>query len=130
MLRTPATIVRFQKIPVEHNSPQPIFQYLSTLLKTERLNERESIELEKTILQHCRPQLMEKWLKDDKFQCCEKLGDLIMPSDAGMPLTVYLRSEYHSKTINDFVQYRKYDKIVPYASSVGLKIDYSLMLSQ
>ena len=129
-LRTPATIARFQQIPAEPNSPQPVFQYFSTLLETGRLNERESIELAKPVLQQGRPQLMEKWLKDDKLQCCEELGDLIMPSDAGMALSVYLRAECHSKAINCFVQRGEYDKIVPYASSVGLKMDYSSMLSQ
>merc|ERR1712238_215174 len=129
-LRTPATIARFQQIPAEPNSPQPVFQYFSTLLETGRLNERESIELAKPVLQQGRPQLMEKWLKDDKLQCSEELGDLIMPSDAGMALSVYLRAECHSKAINCFVQRGEYDKIVPYASSVGLKMDYSSMLSQ
>ena len=33
-LRTPATIVRFQQIPADPNSLQPVFQYFSTLLET------------------------------------------------------------------------------------------------
>jgi len=49
VLQTPAIIVRFQKIPVEPNSPQTIFQYLSTLLEIERLNERENIDLATTV---------------------------------------------------------------------------------
>ena len=90
-LRTPATIARFQQIPAQPGSPQPVFQYFSTLLESGKLNEQESIELAKPVLQQGRPQLMEKWLKDDKLQCSEQLGDLIMPSDAGMALSVYLR---------------------------------------
>jgi len=129
-LRTPATIARFQQIPAEPGSPQPVFQYFSTLLETGRLNEQESIELAKPVLQQGRPQLMEKWLKDDKLQCSEALGDLIMPSDAGMALSVYLRAECHAKAINCFVQRGEYDKIVPYSTSVGFKMDYSSMLSQ
>ena len=39
---------------------------------------------------------MEKWLKDDRVQCCEELGELIMPSNAGMVLSVYLRALYLS----------------------------------
>jgi len=129
-LRTPATIARFQQIPAEPGSPQPVFQYFSTLLESGRLNEQESIELAKPVLQQGRPQLMEKWLKDDKLQCSEALGDLIMPSDAGMALSVYLRAECHAKAINCFVQRGEYDKIVPYSTSVGFKMDYSSMLSQ
>ena len=129
-LRTPATIARFQQIPAQPGSPQPVFQYFSTLLESGKLNEQESIELAKPVLQQGRPQLMEKWLKDDKLQCSEPLGDLIMPSDAGMALSVYLRCQCHAKAINCFVQRAEYDKIVPYATSVGFKMDYSSMLSQ
>jgi len=129
-LRTPATIARFQQIPAEPGSPQPVFQYFSTLLESGRLNEQESIELAKPVLQQGRPQLMEKWLKDDKIQCSEALGDQIMPVDAGMALSVYLRAECHEKAINCFVQRGEYEKIVPYSTSVGFKMDYSQMLSQ
>lgn len=129
-LRTPATIARFQQIPAEPGSPQPVFQYFSTLLESGKLNQQESIELAKPVLQQGRPQLMEKWLKDDKLTCSEELGDLIAPIDMGMALSVYLRSECHSKAINAFVQRGEYDKIVPYASSVGFKMDYTQMLNQ
>jgi len=128
-LRTPATIQRFQQIPAEPGQPQPVFQYFSTLLESGKLNDQESIELAKPVLQQGRPQLMEKWLKDDKLTCSELLGDLIMPSDNGMALSVFLRSNCHSKAINCFVMRGEYDKIVPYATSVGFRMDYSSMLN-
>ena len=129
-LRTPQTIARFQQIPAQPGAPQPVFQYFSTLLETGKLNEQESIELAKPVLQQGRPQLMEKWLKDDKLHCSEALGDLIMPHDTAMALSVYLRSECHAKAIQCFVQRGEYDKIVPYSTSVGYSMDYSSMLSQ
>jgi clathrin heavy chain len=129
-LRTPQTIARFQQIPAEPGAPQPVFQYFSTLLEHGKLNEQESIELAKPVLQQGRPQLMEKWLKDDKLHCSETLGDLIMPHDTAMALSVYLRSETHAKAIQCFVQRGEYDKIVPYSTSVGYSMDYSSMLSQ
>jgi clathrin heavy chain len=129
-LRTPATIARFQQIPAEPNAVPPVLQYFSTLLESGRLNEQESIEVAKPVLMQRRLPLMEKWLKDDKLQCSESLGDLIMPHDAGMALSVYLRAECHGKAIQCFVQRGEYDKIVPYSTSVGFKMDYSSMLSQ
>lgn len=129
-LRTPTTIARFQQIPAQPGQPQPVFMYFSTLLESGKLNEQESIELAKPVLQQGRPQLMEKWLKDDKLQCSEMLGDLIMPMDAAMALSVYLRAECHPKAIQCMVHRGEYDKIVPYASSVGFQMDYSTMLSQ
>ncbi len=129
-LRTPATIARFQQIPTEPGAPNPVFQYFSILLEAGRLNAQESIELAKPVLQQGRPQLMEKWLKDDKLESSEALGDLIQPHDAGMALSVYLRAECHAKAIQCFVQRGEYDKIVPYSTSVGFKMDYSGLLSQ
>jgi len=129
-LRTPATIARFQQIPAEPNAVPPVLQYFSTLLESGRLNDQESIEVAKPVLQQRRLPLMEKWLKDDKLSCSESLGDLIMPHDAGMALSVYLRAEVHAKAIQCFVQRGEYEKIVPYSTIVGFKMDYSAMLSQ
>lgn len=129
-LRTPATIARFQQIPATPGQIPPLLQYFSILLESGRLNEQESIEVAKPVLQQQRLPLMEKWLKDDKLSCSESLGDLIMGSDAGMALSVYLRAECHAKAIQCFVQRGEYDKIVPYSTSVGFKMDYSTMLNQ
>ncbi|CAB9523353.1 Clathrin heavy chain 1 [Seminavis robusta] len=129
-LRTPATIARFQQIPAEPGQVPPLLQYFSTLLESGRLNEQESIEVAKPVLQQRRLPLMEKWLKDDKLQCSEALGDLIMPHETGMALSVYLRAECHAKAIQCFAQRGEYEKIVPYSASVGFKMDYSNMLNQ
>jgi clathrin heavy chain len=129
-LRTPATISRFQQIPAQPNAVPPVLMYFSTLLEYGKLNEQESIEVAKPVLQQQRMPLIEKWLKEDKLHCSESLGDLIMPHDAGMALSVYLRAEVHGKAIQCFVQRGEYDKIVPYSTSVGFKMDYSSMLSQ
>jgi len=129
-LRTPATIARFQQIPAQPGQVPPLLQYFSVLLETGRLNEQESIEVARPVLQQNRLPLMEKWLKDDKLQASEQLGDLIMAQDSGMALSVYLRAECHAKAIQCFVQRGEYDKIVPYSTSVGFKMDYSGMLNQ
>lgn len=129
-LRTPATMARFQQIPAQPGQVPPLLQYFSILLETGRLNEQESIEVAKPVLQQNRLPLMEKWLKEDKLQASEQLGDLILPFDVGMALSVYLRAECHAKAIQCFVQRGEYDKIVPYSTSVGFKMDYSSMLNQ
>lgn len=129
-LRTPATIARFQQIPAEPGQVPPLLQYFSILLETGKLNEQESIEVARPVLQQQRMPLMEKWLKEDKLSASEALGDLIMPHDTGMALSVYLRAECHGKAVHCFVQRGEYDKIVPYSTSVGFKMDYSTMLNQ
>ena len=64
------------------------------------------------------------------MQCCEELDYIIIPSNTRMVFSVYLCAEYYSKAINCFFQRREYDKIVLYASSVKLKMDYSSMICQ
>ena len=68
-------------------------------------------------------------MKDNRVQCCEELGEQIMPSNIGMVLSIYLRTSCHS-TINCVVQCEDYDRIVPYATSVGLKMDNVSIFSQ
>ncbi|GKY91971.1 hypothetical protein MPSEU_000168700 [Mayamaea pseudoterrestris] len=129
-LRTPATIARFQQIPAQPNQVPPLLQYFSVLLESGRLNEQESVEVAKPVVQQQRLPLMEKWLKEDKLAASEALGDLIMPHDTGMALSVYLRAECHAKAIQCFVQRGEYEKIVAYSTSVGYKMDYAQMLNQ
>jgi clathrin heavy chain len=129
-LRTPATLARFHSIPLQPGQVPPVLQYLSVLLETGRLNEVESIEVARPVVQQNRLPLLEKWLKEDKLHCSEQLGDLIMAADAGMALSVYLRAECHAKAIQCFVQRGEYEKIVPYSTSVGFRMDYSQMLNQ
>lgn len=129
-LRTPEVIARFQQLPVQPGQPQPVFLYFSTLLETGPLNEHESIELVKPVLAQGRPQLLEKWLKEDKLACSEKLGDLVMPADVGMALSVFLRANCHSKAITCMAQRGEYAKIVAYSKQVSHTMDYAALLNQ
>ena len=128
ILRTPQTIQRFQAIPGQQGSPQPVFQYFHALLEKGKLNQMESMELARPVLQQGRTQLLEKWLTDDKLECSEQLGDLVAQTDVNMALSVYLRANVPEKAINCFVQKGEYDKIVPYATQANYRCDYSFML--
>jgi clathrin heavy chain len=129
-LRTPATTARFQQIPPVPGQRYPVMQYFSVLLESGKLTEQESIDLAKAAIQQSGTPPLEKWLKDDKLTSSEMLGDIIMPHDAGMALSIFLRAECHAKAIQCFVQRGEYDKIVPYSTSVGFKMDYSQLLNQ
>ncbi|KAJ8601991.1 hypothetical protein CTAYLR_002731 [Chrysophaeum taylorii] len=139
LLRTAETIQRFQQIPGQPGQPQPVFQYFHMLLEKGKLNQLESIELAKPVLQQGRTQFLEKWLTEDKLECSEELGDLVMQSsrsvlfeqlsDVNMALSVYLRANVPEKAINCFLQRGEFDKIAAYATKVGYRCDYSFMLS-
>lgn len=129
-LRTPATIQMFQSVPAAPGQPQPVFQYFSILLEKGKLNHLESIELAKPVIQQGRPQLLEKWLSEDKIECSEELGDLLAQVDVNIALTVYLKANVTEKVINCFMQRGEFDKIVAYATRVNYRLDYSYMLQQ
>jgi clathrin heavy chain len=128
VLRSPDTISRFQAIPGQPGQPQPVFQYFSILLESGKLNQLESIELARPVLQQGKAQLLEKWLQEDKLHCSEQLGDLIASVDVNMALSIYLRAEVPEKAINCMMQRGEFDKIVAYATKVNFRADYTYML--
>lgn len=77
ILRTPQTIMRFQQVPAGPGVTSPLLQYFGILLDQGQLNKYESLELCRPVLQQGRKQLLEKWLKEDKLECSEELGDLV-----------------------------------------------------
>ena len=85
------------------------------------------MELARPVLQQGRGQLLEKWLQDDKLDCSEQLGDLVVQNDVGMALSIYLRANVPGKAINCFVQRGEYAKIVTYAQKVGYQCDYKFI---
>lgn len=64
-----------------------------------QLNKFESLELSRPVLQQGKKQLMEKWLKEDKLECSEELGDLVKQVDPTLALSVYLRANVPNKVL-------------------------------
>ena len=128
LLRNQQTIMRFQQMQAQPGQPQPVLQYFTILLAKGKLNKMESMELARPVLQQGRGELMEKWLKDDKLECSEELGDLVAQVNPEMALSVYLRANCPEKVINCFMQRGEFDKIVAYAAQTNYRCDYSFML--
>lgn len=97
VLRTPETMQRFKALPPQQGQAPPILQYFSTLLESGSLNKVESLELARPVLAQGKKQLLEKWLKEDKLECSEELGDIVKQQDATLALSVYLRANVPSK---------------------------------
>lgn len=130
VLRTPQTIQRFQQVPNQPGQTSPLLQYFGILLDQGQLNKYESLELCRPVLQQGRKQLLEKWLKDDKLECSEELGDLVKQVDPTLALSVYLRANVPAKVIQCFAETGQFQKIVLYAKKVGYTPDYVLLLRQ
>ncbi|KAF9365590.1 hypothetical protein BGX34_009416 [Mortierella sp. NVP85] len=128
VLRTPQTIERFKHLTVTQGTVPPILQYFGTLLEKGELNKYESLELAKPVLAQGRKQLLEKWLKEDKLECSEELGDIVKQQDLNLALSVYLRANVPNKVIACFAETKQYNKIILYANKVGYAPDYAVLL--
>ncbi|EEB11299.1 clathrin heavy chain, putative [Pediculus humanus corporis] len=128
ILRTPQTIQRFQQVPTPSGQTSPLLQYFGILLDQGQLNKYESLELCRPVLQQGRKQLLEKWLKEDKLECSEELGDLVKQADPTLALSVYLRANVPNKVIQCFAETGQFQKIVLYAQKVGYTPDYIFLL--
>ncbi|CAF2929073.1 unnamed protein product [Rotaria sp. Silwood2] len=128
ILRTQQTIQQFQTVPPQPNQPSPLLQYFSILLESSKLNKEESIELCKPVVMQGKKQLIEKWLKEDKLECSEQLGDLVKTIDPTLALSVYLRANVPMKVIQCFAETGQYQKIVLYAKKVNYQPDYIYLL--
>jgi len=128
ILRTPQTIQRFQQVATQPGQTSPLLQYFGILLDRGQLNKYESLELSRPVLQQGKKQLMEKWLKEDKLECSEELGDLVKQVDPTLALSVYLRANVPNKVIQCFAETSQFNKIVLYAKKVGYTPDYVFLL--
>ncbi|KAJ8312752.1 hypothetical protein KUTeg_010125 [Tegillarca granosa] len=128
ILRTPQTIQRFQQVPAQPSQTSPLLQYFGILLDKGMLNKYESLELCRPVLQQGRKQLLEKWLKEDKLECSEELGDLVKSTDPTLALSVYLRANVPNKVIQCFAETGQFQKIVLYAKKVGFTPDFIFLL--
>ncbi|CAF2640054.1 unnamed protein product [Rotaria sp. Silwood2] len=124
ILRTEQTIQQFQTVPPPANQPSPLLQYFSILLESSKLTREESIELCRPVVMQGKKQLLEKWLKEDKLDCSEQLGDIVKSRDSTLALSVYLRANIPMKVIQCFAETGQYQKIVLYAKKVNYQPDY------
>ncbi|CBY36375.1 unnamed protein product [Oikopleura dioica] len=128
VLRTNQVIQQFQQVPTQPGQTSPLLQYFGILLDAGKLNKVETLELCRPVLAQGRKQLIEKWLKEDKLECSEELGDLVKPTDATLGLSIYLRANAPNKVVSCFAETGQFDKIVQYSQKVGFTPDYIFLL--
>ena len=116
-------------MPTQPGSTSPLLQYFGILLDQGQLNKFESLGLCRPVLAQGRKQLLEKWLKEDKLECSEELGDMVKAADPTLALSVYLRANVPNKVIQCFAETGQFQKIVLYAQKVGYTPDYVLSAS-
>ncbi|EDO15226.1 hypothetical protein Kpol_423p16 [Vanderwaltozyma polyspora DSM 70294] len=128
-LRNQNTINRLKNVQATPGSISPLLLYFSTLLDNGKLNREETIELAKPVLQQDRKQLFEKWLKEDKLECSEELGDIVKPFDTTLALACYLRANSHPKVVASLAELQQFDKILPYCEKAGYQPNFLVLIS-
>ncbi|KAI0999286.1 putative clathrin heavy chain [Podosphaera aphanis] len=127
-LRTTQTIERFKALPQVSGQLSIILQYFGMLLDKGTLNKHETLELVKPVLAQNRKHLLEKWLKENKLDCSEDLGDVVRPHDLNLALSIYLRANVAPKVVAAFAETGQFEKILPYSARVGYQPDYVTLL--
>ncbi|TVY87137.1 putative clathrin heavy chain, partial [Lachnellula willkommii] len=127
-LRTPQTIERFKALPAVPGQLSIILQYFGMLLDKGTLNKHETLELVRPVLAQQRKHLLEKWMKEEKLDCSEELGDIVRPHDLNLALSIYLRANVAPKVVAAFAETGQFEKIIPYAAQVGYQPDYVVLL--
>ncbi|KAI9865995.1 MAG: hypothetical protein M1813_001962 [Trichoglossum hirsutum] len=127
-LRTPQTVERFKQVPAQQGQLSVILQYFGILLDKGSLNTHESLELVRPVLAQNRKHLLEKWLKENKLECSEELGDIVRLHDLNLALSIYLRANVPPKVVAALAETGQFDKILPYAKQSGYNPDYTQLL--
>ncbi|KAN0075665.1 hypothetical protein V8E54_006935 [Elaphomyces granulatus] len=127
-LRTAETINRFKNAPQAAQQMPVFFQYFGLLLDKGSLNKYESVELVRPVLQQGRKHLLEKWMKEEKLDGSEELGDIIRPHDINLALQIYLQANVPHKVVAGFAETGQFDKILTYSKQVGYQPDYTQLL--
>lgn len=128
-LRTKATIERFKSVPPQPGQTSPLLQYFGILLTKGRLNEFETVELGKLVLQQNKKQLLDNWFKEEKLTSSEELGDMVSRAgDNDMALKIYEKAQATPKVIAAYASIGDLEKVVEYSGRVGYTPDYLYLM--
>lgn len=118
-----------------------LLQYFQNLLKRGKLNAVESIELSRLVLAKGGIDHIKGWLKEQKLEASEELGDLLRTANVSIALSVYLRASVPEKVIGCFLSLgaqeqdqekavEHFKNILAYAARVNFHPDYPVLLQQ
>ncbi|KAK8255286.1 clathrin heavy chain [Phyllosticta capitalensis] len=127
-LRTAQTIERFKQAPAQQGQLSVILQYFGMLLDKGKLNQYETLELVRPVLQQGRKHLLEKWLGEGKLECSENLGDIVRLHDLNLALTIYQQAGSSQKVVAALAELGRFDEILPYSKQSGYTPDFTVLL--
>lgn len=108
-------------------TPNPILVYFQTIMSKGKLNQIESIEIAKPLVQQNKKEYIENWFKEGKFTCSEELAELIKQLDPQLSLKMLVESgspSAHGKIVEGLVMTKQFDKVFPYCRQYSYTPDY------
>lgn len=129
LLRTRETIQRFSAIPPLPGQQPALSVYFKHLLDKGKLNNFESVELGRIVLQKAGgSQYIQKLMTEEKLEESEELGDILHSSDPDLALKIYFKGGAHLKVIQTLVHRGDFPKILAYCQKVNYKPEWAQML--
>jgi len=125
ILRTPQTVQRFQRLPQLPNQKPALSQYFQYIIEKDQLNNYESVELAKIVLQ--KPggvEYLKKLFTENKMEASEELGDIIAQFNNELAMKIYLGAKAHEKIINNLLSVGDYVRVLQYCQKVGYQPNY------
>lgn len=129
-LRTKETMSRFQMVPTPQGQTQPLLQYFGACLQKGKLYSFEAIELAKLVLSQNRKHLLDNWVRDDKLEASEELGDLLsqQAGDEDLALQIYERAGASQKVVSGYAIKGEFEKMTEYCQRTGYQPKYLELL--
>lgn len=128
-LRKPETVERFKQVPAQPGQTSPLLQYFGTLLTRGKLNAYESVELSKLVLAQNKKHLLDNWMRDNKLEPSEQLGDLLKQAgDNEGALKCYQASNATQKVVVSLAEKGDIEALVQYSGAQGTQPDYMYLL--
>lgn len=130
-LRTPENLQKFLNAPFTPGQTTPAMQYFNFALTKGKLNRYETLELARAVVKQNRGDLLTTWMQEDKLDCSEELGDMMVGLDPRVASTIYQRVGAHEKVIRAFVDMGESHRIVPYCDATGYapKVDFAAQIA-
>ncbi|EIE26635.1 clathrin heavy chain [Coccomyxa subellipsoidea C-169] len=131
VLRTKETIDRFKSVAPTPGQTSPLLVYFGTLLTRGKLNVFESAELAQLVLSQNKKHLLDNWLKEDKLEPSEQLGDLLRRAgDNDAALAVYQKANVPGKVIEGLAAKGDFEALSKFSAAQGYKPDYLYLLQR
>ncbi|KAL0246350.1 hypothetical protein GEMRC1_007562 [Eukaryota sp. GEM-RC1] len=127
--RTSEALELLKQAPSSPGKPPLLLLHFHQLMEQKMvLNEVESLELVRILLNKNQTQLLEKYLREDKFTPTSDIGDLVSGHDRKLGLAVYLKGQVHEKVVSAFISMELYDKVLQYSARTGYLPNYSSII--